>query len=420
MATVESQHEVLLRRAIHDAAEGGLFADVQLDPKQQAAIKSRIRDLTRRRQRQIRTGLATGSLAAVAMLALVFGAGPLGRRLPAPPPAAVSQGPAPLGPASDPPAVPAPPPTGSSIRQPANGPDVAVQAPVPAPATGGPIPSNGPAPIPFAVEVRPLGGDPPPAGALPEFAVVEPVVVVRPGTDLPLRLTWRANGGEEYRADLAQSAWELVTLDGERQHLPLQPTAVQSAAFSRTTPLSLDVAVPVPAEPGWYNLYLTAHAASAEKAGARGAGTAIRLVVAYPADRIRTGDFVPAGVAATFTRDGVTLQVQRVRMNELATEVDYELTLPAGMHAPAGHNTFLAWDGGGWADPITVGEREGAPDADGRVRTITGQALFPPTPRSAASLQLRIPSLDAVVPAGGPYGSVQTFAGPWVARVDLP
>lgn len=408
MATFDTTNEELLRREICKAADATLFAGLSVGEELHEQIRARAGRGAGRSYLRNRNWWAAGSVAAAVALTLL-----LHRVPPAPsglPPGAASPAPAeaPSAPYSLDPKREFNPADGRRLE------DVQPTAPEPAQK----IP-NGPARIPFGIDVQPTGGTTPVAGAMPDFLADWTAVMVQPGAKLPVHLTWHANGSGKYAVDPAQSTWEIVSPGGERQRQPLAlPTGEQPFKFDGAAPLSLDTTVQAPDKPGWYRLFLSAGASDAARAPVQGAAAQLQLFVAYPPGTLRTGEVAPAGAAVT--KDGITLQIERVRMTDMITEVDYRITVPSDVRAPAGHNTFLAWDGGEWTDPVTVGEREGPREADGSVRYVTGQAIFLPTPRTAGRLQLRIPSLHVTVPTGGPYGSAQTREGPWVVSVDLP
>jgi hypothetical protein len=292
------------------------------------------------------------------------------------------------------------------------------------PATTAPNPPSqlhsGPAVMPFGLNVEPLT-EPVKARSWPELLTDSPVIEAGGGTQLPVKITWQTQLNDAFRADLSGTHWLLVPTSGARSQQPLLAAEeLSSPAFSQQAPLVLAATLGVPTTPGWYQVFLEAKAVrQSDQAGLAAGANAFRLFVPYPAGSVRTGEITP-GPEAAGTRDGITLQVDHVQMTEQFTFLTYHLTLPTAVHAPAGHNLRLAWDDGTWIQPVIVGEREGAPDADGHVRSISGQAFFPSVDRQAIHMTLQIPSLDVVVPTGGPYGSVQTMPGPWTVQIRVP
>jgi hypothetical protein len=279
---------------------------------------------------------------------------------------------------------------------------------------------QGPAVQPFGLRVEAARRTM--ARSWPELLSDSPVIEAAADTQLPVTITWQTGQGDAFLADLTGTSWTIVPTDGQRSEQPLALADGQSSAlaFSQQASLILTANLAVPAKPGWYQVFLNGRAVrQSDQAALEAGANAFRLFVPYASGSVRTGEItpVPAGVV---TRDGITLQVERVQMTEQFTLLTYHIALPAAVHAPIGHDLRLAIDQGAWMEPVTVGEREGAADADGYVRSVSGQAIFPPLPMAASNIMLQIPSLDVVVSSGGAYGSVQSMPGPWSVQFRIP
>lgn len=419
MKRIEGSPDESLRQAIRQAADDTIFADVTLPDSVRIKIRERAskgRLLFRwfdpagwigdRRERMlVWRGVAIVATAALLVVVLFPGK--------------------PTSPGVSPPA----PGKGEPLAREDNN-TVPQDAPQPfsiptSPATTTPNPPNrlhnGPTVMPFGLLVEPLTPPVKTVQSWPELLNDSPVIEAVGGTQLPVRITWQTPQKDAFQANLAGTTWILIPASGARSQQPLVLAAGHnSLAFSQQAPLVAIANLGVPTTPGWYQVFLNGQAVRlSDHAGLEGGANAFRLFVPYPTGSVHTGEIAPGPDAAS-TRYGITLQVDHVQMTEQFTFLTYHLTLPTEAHAPIDHNLRLALADGTWVQPVTVGEREGAPDADGHVRSISGQAVFPPVPVQVSHMTLEIPTLDVVVPTGGEYGSVQTEPGSWTVRLRVP
>lgn len=280
---------------------------------------------------------------------------------------------------------------------------------------------------PFRVEVTPAAAARSPEPAVPplvrEMTAGEPLALAAGGTQLPVRLTWTAVDGRSLRPDAAGTTWTLLSAEGERIRQPLRITGPLVTTAPAGAPVPWQALLDVPIRPGWYTVFLEPRAELDGKPPVQGSANSFRLFVPHPPERIRAGVLLdlPGSAESRATHHGIRVELQRINLTGMAAEVLYRMELPEEVRGLGGHLVRASWDGGrNWVEPVVDGYREGPPGAAGSVRSITGQAVFPPAPRSARRLLVRIPAMDVIVPDGGPYGSVQTRRGPWIIAADLP